>query len=156
MLEIPPDIYAWLVSIDILDDSTYDKSKEEENKINYPHYPNLPASVANFSFNENGTVQLSPQVIKTILTGFFFPNLFSKLNLMMNEIYGNIYKNDESLLQVINDETPQVKLHNWELILESIKNYYGIIFDNDFKTLLVAGDNTTFNDLFQKLYSFFY
>ena len=155
MLEIPPDIYAWLVSIDILDDSTYDKSKAEENKINYPQYPNLPASVANFSFNENGTIQLSSQVIKTILTGFFFPNLFSKLNLMMNEIYGNIYKNDESLLQIINDETPQVKLHNWELILESIKNYYGIIFDNDFKTLLVAGDNTTFNDLFQKLYSFF-
>ena len=155
MLEIPPEIYAWLVSIDILDDSTFDKSKAIENKLKYPQYPNLPSSVANFSFNENGTIKLNEEVLKTILTGFFFPNLFSKFNLMMNEIYGNIYKNDESLMQVINNETPQIKLHNWDLILESIKNYYGIIFDNNFKTLLIAGDNTTFNELFQKLYSFF-
>ena len=114
MLEIPPEIYAWLVSIDILDDSTFDKSKAIENKLKYPQYPNLPSSVANFSFNENGTIKLNEEVLKTILTGFFFPNLFSKFNLMMNEIYGNIYKNDESLMQVINNETPQIKLHNWD------------------------------------------
>ena len=155
MLALSPDIYAWLVSIDVLDDSLYDPNKEKSNTIKFPQYPNLPASVVNFSFNENGSVNLSKDVNQSILTGYFFLNIFSKFNILMNEIYGNIYKHDQTLNQVINNETPQIKLHNWEVILESIKNYYGIIFDENFKTLLVAGDNTTFNELFQKLYTFY-
>jgi hypothetical protein len=155
MLALSPDIYAWLVSIDVLDDSLYDPNKEKLNTIKFPQYPNLPASVVNFSFNENGSVNLSKDVNQSILTGYFFLNIFSKFNILMNEIYGNIYKHDQTLNQVINNETPQIKLHNWEVILESIKNYYGIIFDENFKTLLVAGDNTTFNELFQKLYTFY-
>ena len=155
MLALSPDIYAWLVSIDVLDDSLYDPNKEKLNTIKFPQYPNLPASVVNFSFNENGSVNLSKDVNQSILTGYFFLNIFSKFNILMNEIYGNIYKHDQTLNQVINNDTPQIKLHNWEVILESIKNYYGIIFDENFKTLLVAGDNTTFNELFQKLYTFY-
>ena len=154
-MEISPEIYAWLVSIDILDDSIYDKEKELNNKNNFPQYPNLPASVANFEFAENGNIKLNKTVTNQILTGNFFPKLFNKFNVLMNELYGNIYQNDETLSQVVDSDQPQIKLHNWDLILESIKNYYGLAFDNDFKTLLIAGDMNSFNELFQKLYTFF-
>ena len=91
-MELSPEIYAWLVSIDILDDSVYDKQKDINNKINYPQYPNLPASVANFEFGENGNIKLSQTVTRQITIGTFFPKLFSKMNILMNELYGNIYK----------------------------------------------------------------
>ena len=154
-MEISPEIYAWLVSIDILDDSVYDKEKDINNKANYPQYPNLPASIANFEFSDNGNIKLSQTVTKQILIGNFFPKLFSKINVLMNQLYGNIYQNDETLSQIVDNEQPQIKLHNWELILESLKNYYGIAFDENFKTLLIAGDMNSFNTLFDKLYSFF-
>ena len=154
-MEISPEIYAWLVSIDILDDSVYDKEKDINNKTNFPQYPNLPASVANFEFGENGNIKLSQTVTNQILTGIFFPKLFNKFNVLMNQLYGNIYQNDETLSQIVDNEQAQIKLHNWELILESLKNYYGIAFDENFKTLLIAGDMNSFNSLFEKLYSFF-
>ena len=154
-MEISPEIYAWLVSIDILDDSIYDKEKDINNKINFPQYPNLPASVANFEFGENGNIKLSQSVTKQILVGIFFPKLFSKFNILMNQLYGNIYQNDETLSHVVDNDQPQIKLHNWEIILESLKNYYGISFEENFKTLLIAGDMNSFNTLFEKLYSFF-
>ena len=154
-MEISPEIYAWLVSIDILADSVYDKEKEINNKNNFPQYPNLPASVANFEFGENGNIKLSPTVTKQIIIGNFFPNLFAKFNILMNQLYGNIYQNDDTLSQIVDNEQPQIKLHNWELILESLKNYYGISFDENFKTLLIAGDMNSFNTLFEKLYSFY-
>ena len=154
-MELSPEIYAWLVSIDILDDSVYDKEKDINNKANYPQYPNLPASIANFEFSDNGNIKLSQTVTKQILIGNFFPKLFSKINVLMNQLYGNIYQNDETLSQIVDNEQPQIKLHNWELILESLKNYYGIAFDENFKTLLIAGDMNSFNTLFDKLYSFF-
>ena len=154
-MEISPEIYAWLVSIDILDDSIYDKEKDINNKNNFPQYPNLPASVANFEFGENGNIKLSQTVTKQIIIGIFFPKLFDKFNVLMNELYGNIYQNDETLTHIVDNEQPQIKLHNWELILESLKNYYGISFDENFKTLLIAGDMNSFNTLFEKLYSFF-
>ena len=154
-MELSPEIYAWLVSIDILDDSVYDKEKDINNKTNYPQYPNLPASIANFEFSDNGNIKLSQTVTKQIIIGNFFPKLFSKFNVLMNQLYGNIYQNDETLSQIVDNEQPQIKLHNWELILESLKNYYGISFDENFKTLLIAGDMNSFNTLFDKLYSFF-
>ena len=154
-MEISPEIYAWLVSIDILDDSIYDKEKDINNKSNFPQYPNLPASVANFEFGENGNIKLSQTVTKQIIIGIFFPKLFNKFNVLMNELYGNIYQNDETLTHIVDNEQPQIKLHNWELIIESLKNYYGISFDENFKTLLIAGDMNSFNTLFEKLYSFF-
>ena len=154
-MEISPEIYAWLVSIDILDDSIYDKEKDINNKSNFPQYPNLPASVANFEFGENGNIKLSQTVTKQIIIGIFFPKLFNKFNVLMNELYGNIYQNDETLTHIVDNEQPQIKLHNWELIIESLKNYYGISFDENFKTLLIAGDMNSFNSLFEKLYSFF-
>ena len=154
-MEISPEIYAWLVSIDILDDSVYDKEKDINNKINFPQYPNLPASVANFEFGENGNIKLSQSVTKQVLIGIFFPKLFTKFNVLMNQLYGNIYQNDETLSHVVDNDQPQIKLHNWELILESLKNYYGISFEENFKTLLIAGDMNSFNALFEKLYSFF-
>ena len=154
-MELSPEIYAWLVSIDILDDSVYDKEKEINNKNNFPQYPNLPASVANFEFGENGNIKLSQTVTNQIIIGNFFPKLFSKINILMNQLYGNIYQNDETLSQIVDNDQPQIKLHNWELILQSLKNYYGISFDDNFKTLLIAGDMNSFNTLFEKLYSFF-
>ena len=154
-MEISPEIYAWLVSIDILDDSVYDKEKDINNKTNFPQYPNLPASVANFEFGENGNIKLSQTVTKQITIGIFFPKLFNKFNVLMNQLYGNIYQNDETLSQIVDNEQPQIKLHNWELILESLKNYYGITFEENFKTLLIAGDMNSFNTLFEKLYTFF-
>ena len=154
-MELSPEIYAWLVSIDILDDSVYDKEKEINNKNNFPQYPNLPASVANFEFGENGNIKLSQTVTNQIIIGNFFPKLFSKINILMNQLYGNIYQNDETLSQIVDNDQPQIKLHNWELILQSLKNYYGISFDDNFKTLLIAGDMNSFNILFEKLYSFF-
>ena len=69
----------------------------------------------------------------------------------MNQLYGNIYQNDETLSQVVDNDQPQIKLHNWELILQSLKNYYGISFDDNFKTLLIAGDMNSFNTLFEKI-----
>ena len=154
-MELSPEIYAWLVSIDILDDSVYDKEKDINNKLNYPQYPNLPASVANFEFGENGNIKLSETVTKQIVVGNFFPKLFSKMNILMNELYGNIYKDDETLAQIVDNDQAQIKLHNWDLIIQSLKNYYGITFEDDFKTLLIAGDMKSFNDLFEKLYSFY-
>ena len=154
-MELSPEIYAWLVSIDILDDSVYDKQKDINNKINYPQYPNLPASVANFEFGENGNIKLSQTVTRQITIGTFFPKLFSKMNILMNELYGNIYKDDETLAHVVDNDQAQIKLHNWELIIQSLKNYYGISFDDDFKTLLIAGDMNSFNILLEKLYTFY-
>ena len=154
-MELSPEIYAWLVSIDILDDSIYDKEKEINNKTNFPQYPNLPASVANFEFGENGNIKLSQVVTKQILVGNFFPKLFNKINILMNQLYGNIYQNDETLYQIVDNDQPQIKLHNWEIILDSLKNYYGISFEENFKTLLIAGDMSSFNGLFEKLYSFY-
>ena len=154
-MELSPEIYAWLVSIDILDDSVYDKQKEISNKINYPNYPNLPASVANFEFGENGNIKLSETVTRQITVGNFFPKLFSKMNILMNELYGNIYKDDETLAQIVDNDQAQIKLHNWDLIVQSLKNYYGISFEDDFKTLLIAGDMNSFNILFEKLYTFY-
>lgn len=154
-MELSPEIYAWLVSIDILDDSVYDKEKDINNKNNFPQYPNLPASVANFEFSENGNIKLNKTVTNQIIIGSFFPKLFNKVNVLMNQLYGNIYQNDETLSQIVDNEQPQIKLHNWELILQSLKNYYGISFDDNFKTLLIAGDMNSFNTLFEKLYTFF-
>ena len=154
-MEISPEIYAWLVSIDIIEDKVYDKDKDINNKNNYPQYPNLPSSIANFEFGENGNIKLNQTVTRQILIGNFFPKLFAKFNVLMNQLYGNIYQNDENLTQIVEDEQPKVKLHNWELILESLKNYYGITFDDNFRTLLVAGDMNTFKILFEKLYTFF-
>ena len=154
-MELSPEIYAWLVSIDILDDSVYDKEKDINNKTNYPQYPNLPASVANFEFSENGNIKLSQTVTRQITVGTFFPKLFSKVNILMNELYGNIYKDDETLTQVVDNDQATIKLHNWDLIIQSLKNYYGISFEDDFKTLLIAGDMNSFNILFEKLYTFY-
>ena len=154
-MELSPEIYAWLVSIDIIDDSIYDKEKAINNKTNFPQYPNLPASIANFEFGDNGNIKLNQTVTKQILIGNFFPKLFNKFNVLMNQLYGNIYQNDENLSNIVDNEQPQIKLHNWELILDSLKNYYGISFDENFKTLLIAGDMNSFNILFDKLYSFF-
>ena len=154
-MELSPEIYAWLVSIDILDDSVYDKQKDINNQQNYPQYPNLPASVANFEFGENGNIKLNQTVTRQITVGSFFPKLFSKINILMNELYGNIYKDDETLAQIVDNDQAQIKLHNWDLIIQSLKNYYGISFDEDFKTLLIAGDMNSFNILFEKLYSFY-
>ena len=154
-MELSPEIYAWLVSIDILDDSVYDKEKDINNKTNYPQYPNLPASVANFEFSENGNIKLSQTVTRQITVGTFFPKLFSKVNILMNELYGNIYKDDETLAQVVDNDQATIKLHNWDLIIQSLKNYYGISFEDDFKTLLIAGDMNSFNILFEKLYTFY-
>ena len=154
-MELSPEVYAWLVSIDILDDSVYDKQKDINNKLNYPQYPNLPASVANFEFGENGNIKLSQTVTRQITVGNFFPKLFSKINILMNELYGNIYKDDETLAQIVDNDQAQIKLHNWDLIIQSLKNYYGIAFEDDFKTLLIAGDMNSFNILFEKLYSFY-
>ena len=154
-MELSPEIYAWLVSIDILDDSVYDKEKDINNKTNYPQYPNLPASVANFEFSENGNIKLSQTVTRQITVGTFFPKLFSKVNILMNELYGNIYKDDETLTQVVDNDQATIKLHNWDLIIQSLKNYYGISFEDDFKTILIAGDMNSFNILFEKLYTFY-
>ena len=154
-MELSPEIYAWLVSVDILDDSVYDKEKDINNKTNYPQYPNLPASVANFEFSENGNIKLSQTVTRQITVGTFFPKLFSKVNILMNELYGNIYKDDETLTQVVDNDQATIKLHNWDLIIQSLKNYYGISFEDDFKTLLIAGDMNSFNILFEKLYTFY-
>ena len=154
-MELSPEVYAWLVSIDILDDSVYDKQKDINNQINYPQYPNLPASVANFEFGENGNIKLSQTVTRQITVGTFFPKLFSKINILMNELYGNIYKDDETLAQIVDNSQAQIKLHNWDLIIQSLKNYYGITFEDDFKTLLIAGDMNSFNILFEKLYTFY-
>ena len=154
-MELSPEIYAWLVSIDILDDSIYDKEKDINNKLNYPQYPNLPASVANFEFGENGNIKLNQTVTRKIMIGNFFPKLFSKINILMNELYGNIYKDDDTLAQIVDNEQAQIKLHNWDLIIQSLKNYYGISFDDNFKTLLIAGDMKSFKILFEKLYSFY-
>ena len=154
-MELSPEIYAWLVSIDILDDSVYDKEKDINNKTNYPQYPNLPASVANFEFSENGNIKLSQTVTRQITVGTFFLKLFSKVNILMNELYGNIYKDDETLTQVVDNDQATIKLHNWDLIIQSLKNYYGISFEDDFKTLLIAGDMNSFNILFEKLYTFY-
>lgn len=154
-MELSPEIYAWLVSIDILDDSVYDKEKDINNKTNYPQYPNLPVSVANFEFSENGNIKLSQTVTRQITVGTFFPKLFSKVNILMNELYGNIYKDDETLTQVVDNDQATIKLHNWDLIIQSLKNYYGISFEDDFKTLLIAGDMNSFNILFEKLYTFY-
>ena len=154
-MELSPEIYAWLVSIDILDDSVYDKEKDINNKTNYPQYPNLPASVANFEFSENGNIKLSQTVTRQITVGTFFPKLFSKVNILMNELYGNVYKDDETLTQVVDNDQATIKLHNWDLIIQSLKNYYGISFEDDFKTLLIAGDMNSFNILFEKLYTFY-
>ena len=154
-MELSPEIYAWLVSIDILDDSIYDKEKDINNKLNYPQYPNLPASVANFEFGENGNIKLNQTVTRQIMIGNFFPKLFSKINILMNELYGNIYKDDDTLAQIVDNEQAQIKLHNWDLIIQSLKNYYGISFDDNFKTLLIAGDMKSFKILFEKLYSFY-
>ena len=73
----------------------------------------------------------------------------------MNELYGNIYKDDETLTQVVDNDQATIKLHNWDLIIQSLKNYYGISFEDDFKTLLIAGDMNSFNILFEKLYTFY-
>ena len=154
-MELSPEIYAWLVSIDILDDSVYDKQKDINNKLNYPQYPNLPASVANFEFGENGNIKLSQTVTRQIIIGSFFPKLFSKINVLMNELYGNIYKDDETLSQIVDNGQAHIKLHNWDLIIQSLKNYYGITFEDDFKTLLIAGDMDSFKILFEKLYTFY-
>ncbi len=154
-MELSPEIYAWLVSIDILDDSVYDKQKDINNKLNYPQYPNLPASVANFEFGENGNIKLSQTVTRQINIGSFFPKLFSKINVLMNELYGNIYKDDETLSQIVDNGQAHIKLHNWDLIIQSLKNYYGITFEDDFKTLLIAGDMDSFKILFEKLYTFY-
>ena len=117
-MELSPEIYAWLVSIDILDDSIYDKEKDINNKLNYPQYPNLPASVANFEFGENGNIKLNQTVTRQIMIGNFFPKLFSKINILMNELYGNIYKDDDTLAQIVDNEQAQIKLHNWDLIIQ--------------------------------------
>ena len=113
----------------------------------------MPSSVANFEFGENGNIKLSQTVTRQITVGTFFPKLFSKINILMNELYGNIYKDDETLAQIVDNDQAQIKLHNWDLIIQSLKNYYGISFDEDFKTLLIAGDMNSFNILFEKLYS---
>ena len=81
-MELSPEIYAWLVSIDILDDSVYDKEIEINNKNNFPQYPNLPASVANFEFAENGNIKLSKTVTNQIIIGNFFPKLFDNTYLL--------------------------------------------------------------------------
>ena len=154
-MELSAEIYAWLVSIDILDDSVYDKQKDINNKLNYPQYPNLPASVANFEFGENGNIKLSQTVTRQITIGSFFPKLFSKINVLMNELYGKIYKDDETLSQIVDNGQAHIKLHNWDLIIQSLKNYYGITFEDDFKTLLIAGDMDSFKILFEKLYTFY-
>ena len=128
---ISAELYAWLASIELF-------------KLN-----------SNFIINTDGNVVLEEGVSKVIKNGYFFLKLFEKMNEMMNGIYGNIYKTDERLFQVANDDDNHVKMKNWGIILEVVKNYYGIIVDNDFRTMLVASDQESFNDFFQKIYKIY-
>lgn len=131
-MEITADIYAWLTSIDI-----------------------LPFDTTNFRINENGNVELTQELSNQVKNGCFFKGLFNKINDMLNSLYGNIFKVDEKVqnLDDINDNA--IKLINWNIIVEFIASYYGINLDSDYKTMIIAGDQLTFDDFFEKLYEFY-
>lgn len=158
---MPPEIYSWLVYLKVIENlnqspqlsSLLNNINVDNNKDN--NLVDLQTSIANFTFNEDGSICLPDKISYSIYTGDLFPKIFSKMNLLMNQIYGNIYKDDETLSNVINDNNPSVKLQNFNIILETMKNYYGLIFEDNFKTLLVAGDNASFLELFKRLFSFY-
>jgi hypothetical protein len=131
MKEITAEIYAWLTSIDLFD------------------------ITSNFNINEKGNVELDQRTSNKVANGIFFKELFIKLNEMLNQFYGNIYKNDPKLYDLIDDDNPHTRIKNWDILAETLKNYYGIILDSNFKTLLVALDNDTFMDLFNRLMKFY-
>ena len=155
MLQIESDIYAWLVSIDILDDTVYDPELASELQPQLKHYPNLPVSVANFEFASNGTVLVNSAIQRIILNGFFFPPLFCKLNRLRNILNGKIYPEEKILLDVINDDQTQIRLKNWDIIIKHLLSEYGLFFNEDDKTLLVACDNEKFQQLFRRLYDYY-
>ena len=155
MLQIESDIYAWLVSIDILDDTVYDPTLASELQPELKHYPNLPVSVANFEFASNGTIVVNSAIQRIILNGFFFPPLFCKLNHLRNILNGKIYPEEKILLDVINDDQTQIRLKNWDIIIKHLLSEYGLFFNEDDKTLLVACDNEKFQELFRRLYDYY-
>lgn len=130
-MEISADIYAWLTSIEALDFNTN-----------------------NFTINDEGNVKLDIETTNKIHNGSFLRDVFVKLNELLNNLYGNIFKLDEKLENLENINDNAIKLKNWGLIIEFIGSYYGIKVDNDYKTLLVATDQLTFTDLFKRLYDF--
>jgi hypothetical protein len=77
------------------------------------------------------------------------------MNQLLNELYGNIYKLDDKIKNIIDDIDAQVRLKNWSILLDLVKNYYGLKLDDDYKTLLLAEDNSTFIDFFIKLYELY-
>lgn len=131
-MEISADIYAWLVSIDVL------------NLTNY-----------NFVVNEQGNINLDKITSNSIYSGCFFKPIFNKTNQLLNNLFGNVFKLDEKIEGIENSIDNSIKLKNWTLILEFIGSYYGIKVDSDYKALLVANDIPCFNDLFDKLYNFY-
>jgi hypothetical protein len=153
LIELTADIYAWLISIDMFEpdsDNDYDFLTSSTNNKN---------SISNFTINEKGNVLIEKAFSNKIFTGTFFPKLFLKLNSLLNNVYGNIYKTDERLHNIIEEKnsinSPILRLRNFEVILEIAKNYYGIVLDKDSTTLLVAGDLTTFCNFFERLYEFY-
>jgi hypothetical protein len=131
-INLTADIYAWLVSIEVLDFNT-----------------------TNLIINEDGDIKLDNQLSDRIKNGCFFKNLFIKFNSLLNILYGNIFRLDEKLENLEDFNDNQVKLKNWNIIAEFASSYYGIKIDSDYKTLLIAVDQITFKDLFQKMYDFY-
>ena len=99
MLEITADIYAWLASINIFQPD----EKDSRNSL-----------VTNFQINENGNITLEEKFQKKIKTGTIFSKLFQNINSLLNQLYGNIYKDDERMSNIIEENTPQIKLKNFD------------------------------------------
>lgn len=128
---IAAEIYAWLTSIEIFKVSD------------------------NYKIDDQGNVLLDKKAIFDIQNGFLISKIIYKINLLLNEIYGNIFKLDEKLQNMENKNDNVIKLKNWSIISEYLTTYYGIKIDNDTKTLLVANDEETYNELFNHIYSFY-
>src|SRR4051794_4865121 len=111
MIEITADVYAWLTSIDMFENDDLEQDQT--------------TTIANFSINEKGNVLLEEKFQKKIKSGTFFIKLFEKMNQMLNNLYGNIYKIDDRVSNIIEDNSAQIKLKNFDIILDIVKNYYG-------------------------------
>ena len=127
-MEVTADLYAWLTSIELFDLTT------------------------NFSINEKGNVIIEKVFADKIKNGTFFIPLFEKLNEMLNATYGNVYKIDEKIYQLGDSSILQIRLKNWGVIKDFVKNYYGIDLNDDEKTLIIAEDNETLISFFNKLF----
>ena len=127
-LIIEKEIFEWLVKIEVI-------------KINQ-----ISQQVP------SGKIALDENTSSQFMCGVLIAKVLSKLASFYPKRFEKPLANQTGLNTLKNGITPSAKLHNWNILCETLKRLF-ITIDHDTKSLIVAGDFELVHSVLKDLYS---